>query len=165
MKYDDTMDPHFDNNFPKLFLHAWTDEFTLEETFEENLLVNFVVSMCESGGEIESLPKQINKAFMSALEKYGNLIINSFKNFVSTVFSRLCKDEDYNLYLLKFLDSFLEQHYTPEHCALVIELLPNDYMQEEAKVVYKALVKKLLQKNEIVSIRLFGTLKSGSYWC
>ncbi|KAL3284628.1 hypothetical protein HHI36_018782 [Cryptolaemus montrouzieri] len=149
----------YDKNFPKLFRDAWANEFTIEETFEENLFMNFVIIVNES--ETESLSKQVNKAFSVALEKYGNLIISSFKNFISTFLQLTCKDDNHTVYLITFLDNFLEENCSPEHCALVIELLPEGYIQEEAKAGYNVLTKKLLQKDEIVKICLFGKLKSG----
>ncbi|KAK9870078.1 hypothetical protein WA026_006173 [Henosepilachna vigintioctopunctata] len=150
----------FNTEFPKLFREAWQKEFTIDETFEEYLFIDFMVLKFDSAGIFDSLPQELSKLYSNCVSKYGSLIISNFKNFLTSCLRVVLKDKDYNLKLIKFLDDFIEAESSPEHCALVIELLPVGRFDEDLQIMYNKLIEKLLQKDHIVRIRLYGKLKN-----
>lgn len=152
----------FDKNFPKLFVEAWKKEFTIEETFEEHIFLDFMVMHTASNSDSEALTKDISEYFSSTLERYGNLIIDNFKYFLTFFFRLIYRGDNHDLQVLKFLDSFLDYKCSPEHCALVIGLLPAGNHKKEVQEFYNILLKKLLGKDHIVKICLYGKLKQNS---
>ncbi|XP_045468297.1 uncharacterized protein LOC123676451 [Harmonia axyridis] len=158
----DTNGLKYDENLPKIFSAAWKREFTIEETFEEHIFLDFIVIHTASDSNSDSLPKEMSEYFSSTLEKYGNLIIGNFKYFLTFFLSLIYKDDDHDLQVLKFLDNFLDFKDSPEHCALVIDLLPNENHKEDVQEAYKKLLKKLFEKDQIIKICLYGKLKENS---
>ncbi|XP_044747243.1 uncharacterized protein LOC123308582 [Coccinella septempunctata] len=152
----------YDKNLPKLFSEAWKKEFTIEETFEEHIFLDFVIIHIASDTKSDSLSKEMSEYFSGTLKKYGNLVIDNFKYFLTFFLRLIYKGDDHDLQVLKFLDSFLDYNCSAEHCALVIDLLPSGNHKEDVQEAYNKLLKKLLQKDQIVRICLYGKLKENS---
>lgn len=152
---------NIDTQFIKSFKKALMEIFSMEEIFEELLILDLIVFMIESPDYKKTLPGRMSVLFLESVQKFGYLILNRFKGIVGKILDTLFPYNDFELLL--FLNSFLEEHCTLEHCALVVDLMPyisNVTDTKSTRNAYDGLLKKLKSKGLIIMIRLNGKLKN-----
>ncbi|XP_044749365.1 uncharacterized protein LOC123310062 [Coccinella septempunctata] len=149
-----------DAMLPKNFNDILGKLFSVEEIFEEKFLLDLITFKIESNTFKQSLPGQMSKLFTNLKKDYGHLIMKRFNTLLGKVLNILYPDDDFGV--LQFLNTFLKEQSSLDHCALVIELMPfiSYFSDKQTENEYHKLLKYLYQYGQIIKIRLYGKLKN-----
>ncbi|KAK9870080.1 hypothetical protein WA026_006176 [Henosepilachna vigintioctopunctata] len=112
-------------NFSSIFAEEWKKVFSLDDTLEEHLMLDFMILKYTNNKDDENFyARRITQMFTYLRDKYGDLIIEVYREFLSKSLRELLGGQNYDVKLMKLSAKMLEIDSSLPNNLLVIPLLP-----------------------------------------
>ncbi|KAK9870079.1 hypothetical protein WA026_006174 [Henosepilachna vigintioctopunctata] len=140
-------------NFPSILSEEWKKVFPMDDALEEQLMLDFMILKYTYNEDDENFyAREITQMFTYLRDKYGDLIIDRFKEFLSKTLRKLLGGKNYDIKLMKLLAKMLEIDSSLPNSLLVIQLLPPYQYDREFDKNFSYVMKKVQSSNGIQQV-------------